>query len=448
VSDPRLERLDELAREVAQATGACERQPGRAQPSWDVFVVAHAADERGRRRRAIIAAGTGAAALIALVGGGIGVGIGERSGKAPLAVSSPSGAPLSFTLDEGAVASGGYVSRVHAARAVLRFSDGTEVTLQHGSRAWVVSTDARGARIRLEEGQAHFAVVPRSGARWAVEAGPYTIDVTGTRFDVQWTGGDDLFEVRLVSGAVTVRGALAGDGIRLQPGQQFRGRLSDGAVGIQQVAVVPAVDSRPVPSTALGPPAAESGAASGRSRAGVAQRARGGASATAGKQRPGESIARVGEDWRKLVARGQFHVVVREAEDAGIDRCLAGLPSDRLIALADAARYTARIDLARRVLIAQRQRFGGSAPAHDAAFLLGRLAEDTGAPLPNALDWYDRYLVEAPAGSYAAEALGRKMLALTKIPGGAGVAVAREYLLRYPNGQYVTQARGIIEGVR
>jgi hypothetical protein len=148
------------------------------------------------------------------------------------------------------------------------------------------------------------------------------------------------------------------------------------------------------------------------------------------------------------VARGQFHVVVREAEDAGIDRCLAGLPSDRLIALADAARYTARIDLARRVLIAQRQRFSGSAPAHDAAFLLGRLAEDTGAPLPNALDWYDRYLVEAPAGSYAAEALGRKMLASTKIPGGAGAAVAREYLLRYPNGQYVTQARGIIEGVR
>jgi hypothetical protein len=352
-------------------------------------------------------------------------------------------------LDEGIVTSTGYVSRVHAARAVLRFSDGTEVTLQHGSRAWVVSTDAHGARIRLEEGQAHFAVVPRSGARWAVEAGPYTIDVTGTRFDVQWTGGDDLFEVRLLSGAVTVRGPLAGDGIKLSPGQQFRGRLSDGAVGIQQVEGAPPVDSRPA---AVAPPAAlvgEGDAASRRTRAAaVGVRARDAAATPAGTHRTGESIASVGADWRKRVAGGQFHVVIREAEDAGIDRCLAGLASDRLTALADAARYTARTDLARRVLSAQRQRFSGSAPAHDAAFLLGRLAEDTGAPLPNALDWYDRYLIEAPTGSYAAEALGRKMLALTKVPGSTRLAVAREYLQRYPNGQYVTQARGIIESAR
>jgi hypothetical protein len=101
------------------------------------------------------------------------------------------------------------------------------------------------------------------------------------------------------------------------------------------------------------------------------------------------------------------------------------------------------------VLVAQRQRFSGSAAAHDAAFLLGRLAEDTGAPLPSALDWYDRYLLEAPRGSYAAEALGRKMLALTRMPGATtGATVARDYLLRYPNGQYVTQARGILESGR
>ncbi|HET6280692.1 MAG TPA: FecR family protein [Polyangia bacterium] len=456
MSDQRLDRLDELAR-AAAAAGATQPQPGRASPTWEEFVVARAADERGRRRRGVVLGIGGAAALLAVVasvGGKLGMGIGG------LPWGAGHSAPLSFTLDEGAVTDRGYISRVHASRAVLKFSDGTEVTLQHGSRAWVVSTDAQGGRVRLEEGQAHFAVVPRPGARWVVEAGPYTIDVTGTRFDVAWAGGDDLFEVRLVSGAVTVRGPLTGDGIKLSPGQQFRGRLSEGAVGIQRVASAARSDEPPAssPPTAAStitpaPPVAQLAdvtAGSRRTRSAVAMRASDSTAAAMARQdAPGESITSVGTDWRKQVARGQFHVVVRDAEDAGIDRCLASLPADRLTALADAARYTARTELARRVLVAQRQRFSGSAAAHDAAFLLGRLAEDTGAPLPSALDWYDRYLLEAPRGSYAAEALGRKMLALTRMPGATtGATVARDYLLRYPNGQYVTQARGILESGR
>lgn len=450
-----LAPLSNLARKAAADAGA-EGQ-ARPQPSWEAFVSARAADDRLRRRRGLLAGGAGVIALVAVAGFGGGVLSGGRW-------IGGGGAPLTFTLDGAAASREGYIPRVQEARALVSFSDGTVVTLQRGARAWVASTDARGGRIRLEEGQGHFAVQHRAQARWAVDAGPYTIDVTGTEFDVSWAGADDRFEVHLIKGAITVRGPLAGDGVKLRPGQRFRGTVSEGAVGIEPTpgergaveregAMAPAPATAPSPSPPTAPAVAADSPPGGdeprpvrRSRPALAMREAG---ARTGEAGGGVSGAAVGADWRRLVARGQFHVVIREAEDFGIDNGVARLASDRLMALADAARYTARPELAQRVLGAQRQRFPGTAAASDAAFLLGRLAEDTGAPLPRALGWYERYLTEAPKGSYAAEALGRKMLALTRLSGAAGSrAVAREYVERYPNGQYVTQARGILESGR
>ena len=100
----------------------------------------------------------------------------------------------------------------------------------------------------------------------------------------------------------------------------------------------------------------------------------------------------------------------------------ASSSSDDLAALADAARYRRRDDSARRALEAQRRRFHGSPRAADAAFFLGRLDENDGAGLIHALRWYDRYLDEAPTGSYAAEALGRKMVAMRDLYGVAAGA--------------------------
>jgi len=78
------------------------------------------------------------------------------------------------------------------------------------------------------------------------------------------------------------------------------------------------------------------------------------------------------------------------AEARGIDATIAASPLPEIAALADAARYTGRNDLARRALLAERSRFPGSPEARSAAFLLGRMAE-AGSPAA-AIDWYDRYL--------------------------------------------------------
>ena len=112
-----------------------------------------------------------------------------------------------------------------------------------------------------------------------------------------------------------------------------------------------------------------------------------------------------------------------------------------LVALADSARYLHERGLAQRGLLAERARFASSAEARGAAFVLGRMADDGGARA-DAIRWYDTYLAESPNGAFAAEALGRKLVALV----GSGNltqahAVAAEYLRRFPHGPHAAYAR-------
>jgi TolA-binding protein len=147
--------------------------------------------------------------------------------------------------------------------------------------------------------------------------------------------------------------------------------------------------------------------------------------------------------WGAALAAGDFEAIVADAERDQA-RALASRSSDDLAALADAARYRRRGDLAREALLAQRRRFPSSLRATDAAFLLGRLEEAAGGDLARAVKWYDRYLEDAPSGTYASEALGRKMVAVQKLYGTARARpTAEEYARRFPSGTYAGAARAI-----
>jgi hypothetical protein len=135
--------------------------------------------------------------------------------------------------------------------------------------------------------------------------------------------------------------------------------------------------------------------------------------------------------------------VLSEVERDGVDAALQTASSGDLLALADAARYRRRADLARAALLAHRRRFPGSA---DTSFLLGRVEEVRAGGSGDAMRWYEEYLTRAPAGTYAAEALGRKMI-LTQQSRGSGAArsVAEEYVRRFPDGSYAGAARALLE---
>jgi hypothetical protein len=267
-----------------------------------------------------------------------------------------------------------------------------------------------------------------------LSAGPYQVRVTGTRFSLRWSKREHRFEIAMQSGSVVVSGPLVPAGMALAAGQRLRTSASGdeltldqastlGAEGVSPRLVGVGSASTPEPPTAAPEVAPD-----------IAAVAPPVASATVSA--PPASL-----DWQKRAAAGEFAAVIAAAEARGLEATLASASLEDLAALADSARYARRNSLAKRVLLAERKRFPASRTARDAAFFLARLAEDEGG---GALEWYDRYLGESPRGTYASQALGRKMLLVHAQQGSdAARSLAAEYLSRHPNGPYAASAQKI-----
>jgi hypothetical protein len=355
------------------------------------------------------------------------------------AVRSPG--PLTFEVINGTVGEKGEIRPADAGTRI-RFSDGTEIALDREARAQVSNVTSVGARIALSNGRAHTFFVPKPHARWQVAAGPYVVQVTGTIFDVQWSGDSEAFDVWLEKGSVRVSGPLIGDGIAMTHGQHLLTRVRDNKILLDSQradAVEPSPAApEPEPTPAI-EPAAGHGEATGMAAADEQDDA---------TPPPSHIPARVShpvvKSWSRRMARGDFEAVVEAAERRGIESVLAHGSHAELAALADAARYTRRSRLAGRALNAERQRFPETAEGREASFFLGNLAED-GGDRSGAVSWYGRYLREDAAGTYAAQALGRKMLIESRraLP-SAGID-AEEYLHRFPSGSYAEAARLILK---
>ncbi len=342
------------------------------------------------------------------------------------------GLVLSYTVEGGHLASGGYVEADSLGQPRLRFSDGSEVVLAGGTRAFVRSVAGHGARVALAEGRAHVDVAHLPGAHWLIDAGPFLIAVTGTAFSVAWEPAAERLDVQMERGTVDVSGPLSDGAIPLRSGQHLIVRVR------QRETLVRDVTDDSVSAPLAPPPSAAIETAPPNS----APSSPGG---IANSKAPGRTTGRAneGETWSAQLAKGDFEGVVRRAEQRGLETCLAEASSEDLAALADAARYVRRGDVARRALEAERRRFPLSESARDACFLLGRLEEaDQNTPL--AIDWYSRYLTESPAGTYASEALGRKMELTARVySDDRARALAAEYLLRFPHGMYAARARAL-----
>jgi transmembrane sensor len=299
----------------------------------------------------------------------------------------------------------------------VRFSDGSTFSLQPGGRLRIGIATPDGTRLVLLRGETTASVVHRARSRWVVAAGPFEVVVVGTRFDARWNAEAQRLSVRLHEGAVEVKGGRLTSPVAVRAGQ----RLEVDAT---------ANDWRITPLVAGAEPPSGMAAHAGEPPAAAPA-----PSAPAAASAPG---------WQALMSRSDFAAIVDEARAMGVDRCLVSCSPSNLRILADAARYTGKVDIAEKSLLALRRRSPGQAPV--AAFFLGRLYESEGRNA-EALRMYDRRLADGSGGDYAEEATAGRMRVLVRLGDASGAREAAErYLRQYPGGVHVSSARRVIDG--
>ena len=325
----------------------------------------------------------------------------------------------------------------------LRFSDGTEVRLEPSARARVTSIEATGATVRMESGRANVAVRKRKNAAWHVSLGPFRVDVTGTRFDVDWDPASDKLFLQMHEGSVVVSGCAFGSGRPVVAGETARASCRDAHLEIS---------TRRKASGADDPGTIRSGVEENRARerhgaSGLASASEhtvtstpgaGNAPSATSSATPRTALA----DWHELVRSGRHREALDAAEAVGFSSECAKASAADLVALGDAARYTGRLDRAGEAYRAVRARFPGHERSAVAAFAMGRIAFDQRADFADAARWFRTYLAEQPGGRLDRDALGRLVESLSRAGDTGGArSEATRYLERYPTGPHAEMAR-------
>jgi transmembrane sensor len=340
---------------------------------------------------------------------------------------------LTFSVDGTVGAPQAWLAAPEPRPLDLRFSDGTALSVRPGARARVVDVDDRGARVALERGELHAEVRSHPAANWWVIAGPFTVHVTGTRFDVRWDPDKERFALGVTEGNVRVSGAIAGDDRAVRAGEMLvisvpqarlevlpLGRLAgedrlDRAQGAK-VAVAPS------PVASVTPPAETPSAA-----ADLVQRERAVAS------------------WHELARSGRLKEAYLAAETGSFSAECELASSSELLLLGDGARLAGRSDRASQALLTLRHRFPQDPRRAAAAFALGKVAFDQRHAFAQAAEWFSTCIREQPTGSLAREASGRLIEALRNAGDSAGAEqAARQYLSRYPDGPHAQTARSLL----
>ena len=142
---------------------------------------------------------------------------------------------------------------------------------------------------------------------------------------------------------------------------------------------------------------------------------------------------------------GRLAEGLRAAERADFQRVYQVATAKELLVLAVAARLFGSAAQAVTALRVLRQRFPGTMEAATAAFKLGRMAFEKEHAYGEAARWFELCLREQPSGPLMGDSFGRLMEARLRAGNLAGArSDAQQYLRRFPEGPYASEARGIL----
>jgi len=339
----------------------------------------------------------------------------------------------------------------------LDFSDGSTVELAPRSAARVAELTAAGARVELEDGRAEVSVKHRAKTRWMLEAGPFEVRVTGTRFAISWNRTAESLIVAMTEGTVEIASRLEPEApaVRVTAGQRYAASKQRGRWTIDPLEAHPRngvdvdVDVAGGPAKAI-PAGGTAAAAPGEEpRASAAAPAEAEATAAtavaAGSPLLGRS-ARLFADgnrrWQVLARRGQFKEALDVVErGAGFATTCRQLGAEELVQLGDVARLAGNVPRAEQAYRLARKRY----PRLDRpVFALGLVAFEQRHDYEAAAGWFETYRRRYPAGPLRDEATGRAMESWQRAGDRArAAAAATEYLDRAPTGPYAPLARQV-----
>lgn len=340
---------------------------------------------------------------------------------------------------------GTWLSSTDAMSLPIRFSDGTRVSLWPEGRGRVTRLSATGADLVLERGRASLDVVRRPGNHWQVSTGPFVVQVTGTRFLVEWYPEKDAFALELYEGHVRLLGCAFGDGQDINSGERVEASCSHREFRVSALAektrdARPTTLPQPVRDEPLPAPSAGKGALQARVPGDDPDHKLPSGSPVSERQGPPQHPS-----WSRLARHGRFADAYDAAVASGFEAECANRSAEDLLLLGDAARLTGHLDRARQAYDATRNRFAGTSSAALAAFQMGRAELDQRGDYASAERWLNAYLAEEPSGTLVAPAMGRLMEAEARL-GRADLArtIAQRYLDRFPNGAHGGAARRLL----
>jgi pyruvate/2-oxoglutarate dehydrogenase complex dihydrolipoamide acyltransferase (E2) component len=348
--------------------------------------------------------------------------------------------PLGVTAGGQAMRDGDWVAAPAGATVPIRFSEGTEVVLAPEAHARIAEISPRGAHVLLESGQVHVAVTPGRGGRWTFTAGPFRVDVKGTRFDLAWSPAEQRLRLQLVEGSVTVSGCALGEARPLFAGETLSTSCLTNELHIDGAAT--SASAAPPSTAGVPPPTLPTPTPAPSAEPIAAPPASGTARMNA--SHPG---AGAGPTWQALARSSHFKEAFDRVTERGFDEEMARVGRDDLLLLGDVARLSGDPGRALAAYERVRARAPGSEAAANAAFSMGRVYFDEREAYRDAARWFGTYRAERAGGPFARDAMGRQMEALWRAGDRAGAAsLAGEYLGAYPNGPHADLARTLRDG--
>lgn len=326
------------------------------------------------------------------------------------------------------------VSTQSARPESLAFSDGSKLLLQPNTHARLSHLDNSRAELELNHGAILADIRKRTGTSWTISVGPYSVQVVGTRFLVDWEPKDQVIQVAVEEGRVRVFGGdLDQEGIALDAGARLERRY-DAASPRKDVHQSETVEAPP-PQLTVHKESAITTSPSPRTSPSAA---------------PAPTAPAIAEPtWLSLANKGSYRDALSLAVKVGFEKLASTVPENDLVVLANTARYSGDAARAREALLKLRQRFPGRSGARLAALYMARISEDLERQPNEAARWLRVFLQESPSGDLAASARVNLMSILLRSGDQAGArAIAKDYLKYHPDGPHAGQAQSLVDPAR